>query len=105
MRIFAECDSASVAGATVDRILSVLSGLGATALAPPKPYWKIPEYFEFTFAATPSNEQSFRAVLAMCADGWVHHSDTHEFSSVWNKVGKASFLDPLVKWAEVQFHV
>ncbi len=104
MRIFAECDSAAVAGAAADRMLSILGGLGASASAPPKPYWKMPEYFEFTFAATPSNEQCFRAVLAMCPGGWVHHSDVHEFSSVWNKVGESSFLDPLVKWVEVQLY-
>ena len=104
MRIFAECESATVAGAAADRMLSALNGIGLAASAPPKPYWKIPEYYEFTFSARPSNEQAFRSVVALCAGGWVHHGDAREFSSVWNKADEMHFLDPLVKWAEVQLH-
>jgi len=104
MRIFAECENAAAAGAIGDRMLSALSGIGVSASAPPKPYWKIPEYFEFTFTAKPTTEQAFRSVVALYADGWVHHGDAHELSSVWSKVGEMNFLDPSVKWAEVQFH-
>jgi len=104
MRIFAECENGVAADAVGDRMLSYLSGAGVVASAPPKPYLKIPKYFEFTFTATPSSEQTFRSVVALCAGGWVHHADAHEFSSVWNKVGELNFLDPLVKWAEVQLH-
>jgi hypothetical protein len=104
MRIFVECKSAAVAGDIADRMLSALNGLGLAASAPPKPYWKTPEYFEFTFSAKPSNEQAFRSVVALCAGGWMHYSDIHEFSSVWNKADEINFLDPLVKWAEVQLH-
>jgi len=104
MRVFAECDSATTAEAISTQVLAALSSLDVVAEAAPKPYWKISQYFEFTFSALPADDASRQQIINLCAEGWVHHRDEHDCSSVWNKTGEESFLALPVKWAEVQLH-
>lgn len=103
LRAFADCDSAELVTGIVHRILMSIPGqILAELHAIPKPYWKHPRQFEFTFNFLPTSTTSFQDLLVLSSGGWHHSECRGELSSVWNRGQDHAFLVPEVCWAELQ---
>lgn len=102
IRLFARCDDLAQAKLLSERFVRVLSPTNVLPFTDPKPYWKVEGWYEFSLVAHNVERTEFERILATCPAGWVHQSDEHESSSVWNKSGDNVFLDASVQWAEVQ---
>lgn len=102
LRAFADCDSQDAALVISDRLLFALSKFSPESARPPRPYWKMPHLFEFTFLLSPANEASFQAIVLASSGGWHHVGVGDEPSSVWNRKSDHVFLVPEVSWAEIQ---
>jgi len=98
IRIFANCEDEAKAKDLAGRLLLALFQQSPVSLNSPKQYWKIPEYYEFTFLLSPAMEESYQEVIRSSSGGW-HHSGSHgDWSSVWNREGDHVFLVPEVAW-------
>jgi hypothetical protein len=104
VRLFANCESAEAAAGISQRIALALSRVGGQQASTPKPYWKLPYLYEFTYTLRPASHETFQEVLSFSHGGWHHSPGEIEFSSVWNRAGDRVFLIPEVSWAEVQLH-
>jgi hypothetical protein len=102
LRAFAKCEDNSTADEISARIKNTLAKYRPIPAMPPKRYYKIPEWFEFTYVLEPATAISFSHVVANVKSGWVHHSDEFDRSSIWIQEGADVFLAPEVKWAELQ---
>jgi hypothetical protein len=104
LRLFADCESAEVASEIARRLHVALSQLNPEAFSPPKPYWKLPQLFEFTFTLVPPTEAQFQLLISSPPGGWSHSGSEAERSSVWNRAQDQVFLLPEVSWANVELH-
>ena len=101
IRAYANCGSLEEAKEISDAIRLVLFQFDPVDFSEPKPYWKMPELFEFSFNLSPATETSFLEVIKSCGAGWLHLGNGKDRSSVWNRVEAYSFLTPSVAWAEL----
>jgi hypothetical protein len=102
--LFADCESAEVASGISARLREALLQLNPEAFLPPKPYWKLPHLFEFTFTFSPPTEAQFQLIVSSPSGGWLHSVSGAERSSVWNRAQDQIFLLPEVSWANVELH-
>lgn len=101
IRAYGNCGSLEEAKGISDAIRLALSQFDPEDLSEPKPYWKMPELFEFSFNLSPATEISFLQLVKSCGEGWLHLGDGQDRASVWNRVEGCSFLTPSVAWAEL----
>lgn len=101
LRVFAPSASPAAVLDTGNRLLAALARFAPVPTEPPRPYWKIPGWYEHTFRLTPGNEPAFDAVLALGAGGWSHVVRDRECSAVWNPGKGPHLLLEEVTWAEV----
>jgi hypothetical protein len=104
LRLFANCESARTAADVAARLGLALSKLAAKEFAPPKPYWKVPGLFEFTYTLSPATESSFEAVLSCTSGGWSQSTSGAERSGVWTRTNDHVLFAPEVAWANVELH-
>lgn len=104
MRLFAVCVAPAAAESIRLRLLETLSAWQPTAHATPTRYWKIPEYWEFTFHLAPPVADTLRAVQSCSPAGWAETDSDGEISCVWNKPPGGRFLVPEAIWAELSLH-
>jgi hypothetical protein len=101
MRAYATCGNLGQTNGISNEIQLALARLHPTHFSDPKPYWKMPEFFEFSFNLSPATEHSFLEIIKSCDGGWLHMRDDHDRSSVWNRVEGLSLLTPSIAWAEL----
>ena len=104
LRLFANCESTEVAANIAERLALALSWLGPGQASPPKPYWKLPHLYEFTYVLSAATRELFQEVVSRSPAGWEHSASGEERSSVWNRSADCALLIPEVSWAEVQLH-
>jgi len=104
LRLFADCENEHQAARFGYAVTGLLSAFAPVQTLLPVRYWKIPEYFEFTFSLSPATRATFESLLAInFSENWLHSGDEQESSSVWNRCADACFLLPEVAWAELIF--
>jgi len=101
MRVYGNCENREQARDISAGIRQALAKFQLSDRMEPKPYWKIPELFGFTFDLTPATEASFLDIVNLCDAGWLHLGDGQDRSSIWNRTEGAVFLTPAVSWAEL----
>jgi hypothetical protein len=101
LRLFANCENLNDAHEILARLTKALGNFSPLAVSTPKPYWKIPELFEFTFTLTPPTQDVFQKIVNACDVGWLHMRSELDRSSVWNKTSGQQFLIPEVSWASI----
>jgi hypothetical protein len=101
LRVFAPASSPDAVIDTGGQLLQALARFAPVPTEPPQQYWKVPEWYEYTFGLSPANESAFDAVLALGADGWSHVVRDGECSAVWNPGKGPHLLLEEVTWAEV----
>lgn len=104
IRIFANCEDDTNAKALMANLLLALSHHSPASLKAPKQYWKVPEYYEFTFTLSAVTEEAYQELIESSSGGWHHSAVQGDWSSVWNREGDHVFLVPEVAWAEVQLY-
>ena len=104
MRLYANCESAELGTAMASRLALSLSRFSPVQASVPKPYWKVPGLFEFTYWLSPASAASFREVVSYSSGAWEHSSAGGELSSVWNRTTDHVFLIPEVTWADLQLY-
>jgi hypothetical protein len=102
LRTYTNCENNEFSYDISARLVLALSHLSPEAAITPKPYWKMPDLYEFSFVLSPPNEVSFQSVIAGSPDGWSHYVSGNQLSSVWNRKQDQIFLIPEVSWAEIQ---
>jgi hypothetical protein len=98
-RVFARCASDGDAELLQAQLLQALSATGAEPHGKPRRYAKMPELFEFTFAAI--GQQHFSVIASLCQSGWFASGDEDDPSLVWNAEPGCTFLHAQVVWAEL----
>jgi hypothetical protein len=101
LRVYAECPSADVASLLQEQFLAALARWTPAEHREPQQYWKIAQYFEFTFNLYPPTAQAHSAVRSLAGEGWRDTNSSNELSSVWNRPSGEAFLAPEVVWAEL----
>lgn len=101
IRTYATCGSLEQAKGIYNEIQLALADFHPAYFSDPKPYWKRPELFEFSFNLSPATEASFLEIVKSCDEGWLHMKGDHDRSSVWNRAEGLSFLAPAITWAEL----
>lgn len=101
IRTYAICGNLDRAKEMSNEIQLALADFHPTHFSAPKPYWKMPELFEFSFNLSPATEDSFLEIVKSCDEGWLHMKSDHDRSSVWNQSEDLIFLAPSVTWAEL----
>ena len=101
MRVYGNCENQEQAKDISTGIRRALAKFQLSDRMASKPYWKVPELFEFTYDLTPATQSSFLDIVNLCGIGWLHMGDGLDRSSVWNRVEGTVFLTPAVSWAEL----
>ncbi len=104
IRMFATCENTQSAREISASIADSLRDFSPKVFSAPKQYWKFPRFFEFAFTVSPATQDTFRAIIASCENGWLHTGSENDASSVWNRSESEIFLEPAVEWAEVSLH-
>ena len=99
IRTYAVCGNLDQAREISNEIQLALADFHPTHYSAPKPYWKMPELFEFSFNLSPATEASFLEIVNFCDKDWLHMGSGQDRSSVWNPAEGISFLSPSVTWA------
>ena len=101
IRTYATCENLEQAKEISREIQLALADFHPVRFSDPKPYWKVPELFEFSFNLSPATDDSFLEIIKFCEEGWLHMKGDHDRSSVWNQADDFSFLAPSITWAEL----
>ncbi len=104
LRVFADCQTTEDAASLQSQLLAALGQWRPRPRAEPQQYWKMPQYFEFTYNLVPPSQEALEAIHSQAQTGW---HDTHslgEHSCVWNRTPGTQFLVPAVAWAELALH-
>ena len=102
LRLFADCADEPTATQLQGALLQALAAFQPAADATPKRYWKIPEYFEFSFALAAAGADDYARLQALSPGGWTTGGDDDDAWAVWNRADGRAFLLPAVAWAEAQ---
>lgn len=101
IRTYATCGNLEQAKGISNEIQLALADFHPVHLSDPKPYWKMPELFEFSLNLSPATEDSFLEIVKSCDEGWLHMKSGHDRSAVWKQAEGLSFLAPSITWAEL----
>ena len=104
MRVFADCEDTATAQEILSSLNDVLSKFVPKVHNDPKPYWKIPGQFEFTFTFAAPGKDKFTDIVGSCDTGWLHIGSDFDTSSVWNRTAGHMFLIPEISWGEITLH-
>jgi hypothetical protein len=100
LRIYANT-SADEAQALAGTIETALLLSGPVVAASPRPYWKMPELFEFTYRLSSPTRDVWSELLAQGRGGWTIVEDGDKRPAVWNRAHDRLLLVPAVQWAEL----
>ncbi len=101
LRLHAECPSFEAATMLHERLQVELSRWNPEVHAGPQQYWKMPEYYEFTFTLRTPTPQAHNGIRLLAREGWHDMHSEEELSSIWNRGCREKFLVPEVVWAEL----
>jgi hypothetical protein len=101
LRVFADCPTPQAAMQVQKQLLESLAPWKPEVHAPPLRYWKMNQYFEFTFNLAPASQQALEAIHARSPAGWTDSGSDGDLSCVWNRAPGLQFLAPAVGWAEL----
>jgi len=104
LRLYADCESEEQAQLIAGRVCLALSHFSPSAFAPPKPYWKLVDQYEFTYTLQPPTVQSFGSLIEESSGGWSQQVAGVEASAIWRRQGDHILLVPEVSWANVELH-
>ena len=104
LRAFADCTTPEAASRLQEQFLETLAPWHPSVHATPLQYWKMTQYFEFTYNLAPATREALQAVHALAQAGWTDCESDEELSCVWNRVPGTQFLNPAVAWAELALH-
>lgn len=100
LRIYADCLDDEVAP-LVDAIETALIHYAPTPASKPRPYWKMPELFEFTYRLSSPTQDIWDELVTQRPEGWSVVDDSEDRSAVWNRRADLIFLVSAVRWAEL----
>ena len=100
LRIYVNCRD-DEAAAMASAIESALVLFEPTPAARPRPYWKMPELFEFTYRLSSQTRNIWDELVSEPAGSWKVFEDSEDRSAVWNRSDDRVFLVPAVRWAEL----
>ncbi len=84
LRIYANCIEDEVAP-LADALESALVPYAPTPASMPRPYWKMPELFEFTYRLSSPTRNIWDELVAQRPEGWYVVDRSEERSAVWNR--------------------
>lgn len=97
VRIFSTAADAAQADDQDQALRAALAAFSPHAIHAPKPYWKVPGWYEHAFQLTPANQATFDAIVALSDGDW-HVTRDGECDAVWNPLPGHVFLLPEVIW-------
>jgi len=100
LRTYANAN-ADEARALTAAIEAALASYEPAAAASPRPYWKMPELFEFTYRLSSPTRDIWDDLVAKSSESWTVIEEGDGRSAVWNRVHDRLFLVPAVRWAEL----
>jgi hypothetical protein len=101
LRIYADCRDDQEAAALAGSIGTALVLYDPIEASTPRPYWKMPELFEFTYRLSSPTRDILSELVLRHQAGWTMISEGIEYSAVWNRRQELIFLEPSVRWAEL----
>jgi hypothetical protein len=105
MRMFAKCSDFETAAIISDQVFNSFKKNEVKVHEEPKPYWKIPEWYVFTFTFSPADKATKNEIISLSSHGWNHLNDTHDDESIWKKINDDVFVHQSVQWVHVALSV
>ena len=105
LTIYAEVSDSESAAVFGQNLEAMLRDFGSVRAGRPEKYWKIPEYYGFSYwmdCGTSPLERFDRLVLSFNPGTVVREPDAFALYAVWAAGDPPQFLDARVKWAHFE---
>ncbi len=99
-RFFALCSDPEAAIRIDTAVRDRLADFSPVSTMTPKQYWKIEEYYEFSYDLRPADSTSFDTLRQLCGGEWDENGDTAHRSSVWNRTDGIALVEQIM-WIEL----